>query len=61
MKNLKKMLIAGIALVSVFSMAALGGCGHEPQDFTFEAEQMIIEGSGTGAAGASPSSIETRH
>lgn len=59
MKNLKSVFIAGIALVAVFSMAALGGCAPDPQDFTFECEQMIIEGSGQGSAGASPSNIET--
>lgn len=59
MKNLKSVFIAGIALVAVFSMAALGGCAPDPQDFTFECEQMIIEGSGQGSAGASPATVET--
>ncbi len=44
MKNLKKLCVAGIALVAMSTMVALGGCGVSGEKYTFEAEEAELGG-----------------
>lgn len=50
MKNLKKLCVAGIALVAMSTMVALGGCGVSGEKVTFEAEKAQLSQNADGVA-----------